>query len=61
MIAPTKAEMTEAFDLVHSVFPGTAQYVWPLLAERLGCELWVARKSYPHRCLQNSWRPGLYQ
>ena len=46
MIAPTKAEMTEAFDLVHSVFPGTAQYVWPLLAERLGCELWVKHENH---------------
>jgi threonine dehydratase len=38
--------MTQAYDLVHSVFPGTAQYVWPLLADRMGCEVWVKHENH---------------
>ncbi|WP_439598972.1 threonine dehydratase [Falsiroseomonas sp.] len=32
--------------LVHSVFPPTPQYAWPLLAARTGAELWVKHENH---------------
>jgi threonine dehydratase len=37
----TLAELDHATTIVHSHFPGTPQYVWPLLNEAMGCEVWV--------------------
>ena len=35
-----------ARDLVHRHMPPTPQYAWPLLAERLGTELWVKHENH---------------
>jgi threonine dehydratase len=42
----TLSELEDAQSLVHAVFPGTPQYVWPLLVERLGTELWVKHENH---------------
>ena len=34
-------EVEAARDMVHEAFPGTPQYTWPLLTERVGAEVWV--------------------
>jgi len=31
---------------VYQVMPATAQYAWPLLAERLGCAVWVKHENH---------------
>lgn len=31
---------------VYQVMPATAQYAWPLLAERLGCTVWVKHENH---------------
>lgn len=38
--------MEDARAKVHAVFPGTAQYRWPLLAERIGTEVWVKHENH---------------
>ena len=42
----SKAELAAAAETVHAVFPGTPQYVWPLLSDRLGCEVWVKHENH---------------
>jgi threonine dehydratase len=39
-------DLEEAAALVHAAFPGTPQYRWPLLAERLGTETWVKHENH---------------
>ena len=39
-------ELEAARDRVHEVFAGTAQYAWPLLAERVGAEVWVKHENH---------------
>ena len=39
-------ELDAALSLVHQSFPGTAQYAWPLLAERSGAEVWVKHENH---------------
>ncbi|HTV43996.1 MAG TPA: hypothetical protein VMF05_01660, partial [Stellaceae bacterium] len=36
----------EAAALVHQVMPPTPQYCWPLLARRVGTELWVKHENH---------------
>ncbi|MBP5857677.1 threonine dehydratase [Marivibrio halodurans] len=43
---PTRAQIESAQELVATLFPGTAQYMWPLLAERTGCETWVKHENH---------------
>ncbi len=43
---PRKADLEAAHDLVRTLFPGTPQYMWPLLAERTGCETWVKHENH---------------
>lgn len=38
-------ELEDALRQVHAVFPGTHQYAWPLLAERIGAEVWVKHEN----------------
>lgn len=38
--------LREAARLVHASVPATAQYAWPRLAERLGCEVWVKHENH---------------
>lgn len=40
------AQLEAAAELVHSVFPGTPQYQWPLLSRRTGCETWVKHENH---------------
>jgi threonine dehydratase len=39
-------ELTWASDLVRKSVPPTPQYVWPLLAQALGCEVWVKHENH---------------
>lgn len=41
----TLDELEDALRQVHAVFPGTHQYAWPLLAERVGAEVWVKHEN----------------
>ncbi len=43
---PTLTQLEAASDLVHSIMPPTAQFCWPLLAERCGTELWVKHENH---------------
>lgn len=43
---PSLAQLEAARELVHSVFPGTPQYHWPLLSARTGCETWVKHENH---------------
>lgn len=38
--------LREAADFVHQHVPATPQRVWPLLAERAGCRLWVKHENH---------------
>ncbi|MGH8382186.1 threonine dehydratase [Pseudomonas sp.] len=38
--------LREAARLLHASVPATAQYAWPRLAERLGCEVWVKHENH---------------
>lgn len=40
------SELEQAAELIHSIFPGTPQYRWPLLEARLGTELWVKHENH---------------
>ncbi|MDA7948465.1 MAG: threonine dehydratase [Hyphomicrobiaceae bacterium] len=39
-------ELEEAVGFVHGAMPPTPQYSWPLLCERLGCEVWVKHENH---------------
>ncbi|MFJ2981086.1 MULTISPECIES: threonine dehydratase [unclassified Pseudomonas] len=40
------AALREAADFVHQHVPATPQHAWPLLAERLGCQVWVKHENH---------------
>ena len=42
----TSAELEDAHKLVTASMPPTPQYAWPLLAERLGCTVWVKHENH---------------
>jgi threonine dehydratase len=42
----TLTELEEAAELVHRVMPPTPQHAWPLLARRLGSEVWVKHENH---------------
>ncbi|MCJ8207868.1 threonine dehydratase [Pseudomonas sp. RGM2987] len=42
----TRDAIEEAARHVYQVMPATAQYAWPLLAERLGCAVWVKHENH---------------
>lgn len=42
----TLAELEAAAALVHAAFPPTPQYAWPLLAQRVGVEVWVKHENH---------------
>ncbi|WP_426142576.1 threonine dehydratase [Pseudomonas sp. DWP3-1-2] len=42
----TLDDIEQAARLVYQVMPATAQYAWPLLAERLGCDVWVKHENH---------------
>jgi threonine dehydratase len=39
-------ELEAALSLVHTSFPGTPQYAWPLLAARCDAEVWVKHENH---------------
>ncbi|MEO9189952.1 MAG: threonine dehydratase [Acetobacteraceae bacterium] len=39
-------DLERASTLVHTHFPGTPQYPWPLLAARAGAEIWVKHENH---------------
>ncbi len=43
---PTLDEIESAATIVYRHLPATPQYAWPLLAERLGCEVWVKHENH---------------
>lgn len=40
------AELERAAKVINRHIPATPQYCWPLLSERLGCEVWVKHENY---------------
>lgn len=42
----TREDLEDAARQVYRVMPGTPQYAWPLLAERLGCSVWVKHENH---------------
>jgi threonine dehydratase len=42
----TLAELEAAATLVHGIMPPTPQYAWPLLAQRVGAEVWVKHENH---------------
>jgi threonine dehydratase len=42
----TRDDIEQAARHVYQVMPATAQYAWPLLAERLGCTVWVKHENH---------------
>jgi threonine dehydratase len=40
------SEVEEASRIVYTAMPPTAQYAWPLLAKRTGCEVWVKHENH---------------
>ncbi len=42
----TQAELEMAQRIVYEAMPPTPQYVWPLLAEATGCEVWVKHENH---------------
>ena len=42
----TRDDIEQASRHVYQVMPATAQYAWPLLAERLGCTVWVKHENH---------------
>jgi threonine dehydratase len=43
---PTIEEIQAAQQLVYAMMPPTPQFVWPLLSERLGAEVWVKHENH---------------
>ena len=39
-------QLRQAAELIHQSVPPTPQYAWPLLAKRLGCEVWVKHENH---------------
>ncbi|WAH56293.1 threonine dehydratase [Pseudomonas silvicola] len=42
----TRDDLDNAARQVYQVMPATPQYAWPLLAERLGCTVWVKHENH---------------
>lgn len=42
----TRDDIEQAARHLYEVMPATAQYAWPLLAERLGCTVWVKHENH---------------
>src|SRR5437764_1456454 len=43
---PSLAQLETAADLVHAVVPPTPQIAWPVLAARVGADLWVKHENH---------------
>jgi threonine dehydratase len=42
----TREDLEDAARQVYRVMPATPQYAWPMLAERLGCTVWVKHENH---------------
>lgn len=42
----TLTELRQTAELIYRYMPATPQYAWPLLAERLGCTVWVKHENH---------------
>lgn len=42
----TLPDLEDARRQIHAAFSGTPQYAWPLLAERLGTEVWIKHENH---------------
>jgi len=42
----TQTDLERAAQIVYAAMPETPQYVWPLLAEAVGCETWVKHENH---------------
>lgn len=42
----TLTELRQTADLIYRHIPATPQHAWPLLAERLGCTVWVKHENH---------------
>ena len=43
---PTRAEIEAIAPSINAVVPPTPQYSWPLLNERMACQLWVKHENH---------------
>ncbi len=43
---PTRAEIEAIAPLINATVPPTPQHSWPLLDERIGCEVWVKHENH---------------
>jgi threonine dehydratase len=46
MSQPTLSELESSASLIYEIMGPTAQYCWPLLCERSGCEVWVKHENH---------------
>ncbi len=46
MNLPAGVEIERACAIVYAAMPPTAQYCWPLLSERAGCEVWLKHENH---------------
>jgi threonine dehydratase len=46
MTLPDKSTIERAAQIVYETMPPTPQYTWPLMNERLGCELWLKHENH---------------
>jgi len=42
----SRSELEAAADLVHAHMPATPAYVWPLMADRAGAEVWIKHENH---------------
>lgn len=45
-LLPDRADIESAAGIVYAAMPPTPQYAWPLLAQRLGTEVWVKHENH---------------
>src|ERR1017187_10830218 len=46
MTFPSRQKIENACQIVYEAMAPTAQYCWPLLSERAGCEVWLKHENH---------------
>ena len=46
MTFPSRQKIENACQIVYEAMPPTAQYCWPLLSQRAGCEVWLKHENH---------------
>src|SRR5260370_9203596 len=46
MTLPSRQKIENACQIVYEAMAPTAQYCWPLLGERAGCEVWLKHENH---------------